>query len=217
MNRRMMMAVKTGGHAPRLPSEYQEVEWIRLTGENRILLGKISFNGNAVIRCRYYRENQAGDEQALVMATTGNTCFEVGFSSTKNRIFAYSANGTSASIIDPVVNQNWVELEVVYSATEPTKKITLTANGTTKTASGSGANTTGSNADIALFNTPKGTALTCYARIAYMQIISNGIETFNLIPCYRKSDGKISVYDLVSKTFFTPYDWSKLSKGADVI
>ena len=218
MNRRMMMAVKTGGHAPRLPSEYQEVEWIRPTSDNRILLGHISFNGNAIFRCRYYKENQASSEQALVMATTatGSTMFEVGFSSTRNRLFAYSFGGTSAQIIDPLVNQNWVDLEAVYSTTEPTKKLTLTANGTTKTANGSGANKTGTNFPVALFNGPSGLGLTCYARLAYMQIILNGIETFNLIPCYRKSDGKISVYDIVTETFFTPYDWDELSKGADV-
>lgn len=214
MNRRMMMA-KTKA-ASRLPSEYQEVEWIRPNADNRILLGHISFNGNAIIRCRYYKENQAGSEQALVMASAVNTSFEVGFSSTRNRLFAYSYGGTSAQIIDPLVNQNWVDLEAVYSTTEPTKKLTLTANGTTKTANGSGANTPSTNVPVALFNTPNGLGLTCYARLAYMKIFLDGNEKYNLIPCYQKADGKISMYDLVSKTFFTPYSWVNFSKGADV-
>ena len=218
MNRRMMMAVKTGGHAPRLPSEYQEVEWISPTGENRITLSPIAFNGNAIIRCRYWKDNQALSEQALIMASNGsnNTCFEIGFSSTANRIFAYSTGGTSAFITDSMIYRNWVDLEAVYSTSTPTKALSVTANGTTKNATGAGANNTSSNVNIALFNNPNVFALTCYAKLAYAQIISDGVETFYLVPCYQKSDNRIGVYDLISKSFFGSHDSTMMSKGADV-
>lgn len=218
MTRRRMMAVKTGGHAPRLPSEYQEVEWISPTGMNRIALPNVAFNGNAIIRCRYWMENQASSEQALIMARSGgnNTCFEIGFSSTANRIFAYSTGGTSALITDSMIYRNWVDLEAVYSTSTPTKALSVTANGTTKTATGAGVNQTGSNVRIALFSNPEVYALPCYAKLAYAQIILYGVETFYLVPCYRKSDNLIGVYDLISKSFYGSYDSTMMSKGADV-
>lgn len=217
MNRRMMMAVKTGGHAPRLPSEYQEVEWISPTGINRLDLPNIAFNGNAIIRCRYWKDNQASSEEALIMASVGNnnTCFEIGFSSTTNRMFAFSTGGTSASIIDSMIYRNWVDLEAVYSTSTPTKALSVTANGTTKTATGTGANATNSNAGISLFNRPDNLALNCYAKLAYAQIILDGVETFYLVPCYRKSDNRIGVYDLISKSFYASVS-TMMSKGADV-
>lgn len=216
MNRRTMMAalVQTG---PRLPSEYQEVEWISPTGSNRIALPNVAINGNSVFRCRYWKDNQASSEQALIMATGGgNTCFEIGFSSTANRVFAFSTGGTSASIIDAMIYRNWVDLEAVYSTSSPTKALSVTANGTTKTATGAGANKTYSNAKISLFNNPDNFGLICYAKLAYAQIILDGVETFYLVPCYRKSDNRIGVYDLISKSYYGPYDGSMMSKGADV-
>lgn len=217
MNRRMMMAalVQTG---PRLPSEYQEVEWISPTGSNRIALPNVAFNGNAIIRCRYWKDDQASSEQALIMSVGGGyTCFEIGFSSTANRLFAYSAGGTSALITDSMIYRNLVNLEAVYSTSTPTKALSVTANGTTKTATGAGANNTYSNATIALFNNPATGGLPCYAKLAYAQIILDGVETFYLVPCYRKSDNRIGVYDLISKSFYGPDNGSMMSKGADVI
>lgn len=216
MNRRRMMAalVQTG---QRLPSEYQEVEWISPTGVNRIDLSRIAFNGNAIIRCRYWMENQASSEQALIMASSyRSTCFEIGFSSIANRLFAFSAGGTSAVITDSMIYRNWVDLEAVYSTSTPTKALSVTANGTTKTATGAGANNTDSNAKIALFNSPNSFSLLCYAKLAYVQIILDGVETLYLVPCYRKSDNLIGVYDLISKSFYGSYDSTMMSKGADV-
>lgn len=217
MTRRRMMAVKTGGHAPRLPSEYQEVEWISPTGMTRIALPNVAFNGNAIIRCRYWMENQASSEQALIMARNYNTtCFEIGFSSIANRLFSFSTGGTSAVITDSMIYRNWVDLEAVYSTSTPTKALSVTANGTTKSATGSGANATSRNANIALFDNPDVFALTCYAKLAYAQIILDGVETFYLVPCYRKSDNGIGVYDLISRSFYGSYDSTMMSKGADV-
>lgn len=43
-----------------------------------------------------------------------------------------------------------------------------------------------------------------------------GADIFELIPCYRKSDGVIGMYDLISKTFFTNAGSGSFTKGADV-
>lgn len=44
----------------------------------------------------------------------------------------------------------------------------------------------------------------------------SGQEIINLVPCYRKSDGEIGMYDLVSKTFYTNQGTGTFTKGEDV-
>lgn len=53
-------------------------------------------------------------------------------------------------------------------------------------------------------------------RIYYVKIFANGDEVLNLIPCYRKSNGEIGMYDTTSKTFFTNAGTGTFAKGADV-
>ena len=50
----------------------------------------------------------------------------------------------------------------------------------------------------------------------YAKASDNGVPKFDMIPCYRKSDGVIGMYDVVSKTFFTNAGSGSFTKGADV-
>lgn len=50
----------------------------------------------------------------------------------------------------------------------------------------------------------------------YAKANESGVPKFEMIPCYRKSDGVIGAYDLVSKTFFTNAGTGNFTKGADV-
>lgn len=50
----------------------------------------------------------------------------------------------------------------------------------------------------------------------YARAIVNGSYAFEMIPCYRKSDGVIGMYDVVSKTFFTNAGGSSFEKGPNV-
>jgi hypothetical protein len=45
---------------------------------------------------------------------------------------------------------------------------------------------------------------------------SNGDFTHNYIPCYRKSDGEIGVYDTETGTFYTNSGTGTLVKGGNV-
>lgn len=51
----------------------------------------------------------------------------------------------------------------------------------------------------------------------YFLVISDGnTPMFNLLPCYRKSDGIIGMYDTISNTFFTNTGTGTFTKGADI-
>lgn len=45
---------------------------------------------------------------------------------------------------------------------------------------------------------------------------TTGNDVFNPIPCYRKSDNAIGMYDIISKTFFTSEGTASFTKGPDV-
>ena len=54
------------------------------------------------------------------------------------------------------------------------------------------------------------------ARIYKLTFTPNGTKEADFVPCYRKSDGEIGLYDTVSKTFFTNQGTGTFLKGADV-
>lgn len=46
---------------------------------------------------------------------------------------------------------------------------------------------------------------------------TTGNDVFNPVPCYRRADGVIGMYDTVSKTFFTNQGTGSFTKGEDII
>ena len=44
----------------------------------------------------------------------------------------------------------------------------------------------------------------------------NDIVTREFIPCYRKQDGEIGLYDLINNQFYSNDGTGQFSKGADV-
>lgn len=71
------------------------------------------------------------------------------------------------------------------------------------------------NKNVFLFGTSVNTRPT-WARIYSLQIIENGSLVRDFVPCYRKADNEIGMFDLVSNTFFTNAGTGTFTKGADV-
>lgn len=53
-------------------------------------------------------------------------------------------------------------------------------------------------------------------RLYYFYFNQDGTDVFNMVPCYRKSDNEIGMYDLVSKTFYANAGTGAFTKGSDV-
>lgn len=53
-------------------------------------------------------------------------------------------------------------------------------------------------------------------RVYWCRFYENGVAQVDLVPCYRKSDNEIGMYDLVSNTFLTNSGSGSFNKGADV-
>lgn len=215
MSRRLMLRNASGGGGI-LPPEYQQVEWIGSISGSYITLPDMNFTQNSVVKCLFRKTTAANSEEALFSAQGTKTCIEIGFLK-GNKIFAYSANGTSSTITDSLIYNDWVDYTAVYQSTAPTKKATAIINGTTINGNdGSGVNATGS-ARCALFgirSSPSIISTFCVAQLASLVLVLEGVLTLNLIPCYRKSDNIIGMYNTVSQTFFA--GTGTFTKGADV-
>ena len=53
-------------------------------------------------------------------------------------------------------------------------------------------------------------------KIKEFNITNNNITKLDLVPCYRKSDNEIGLYDLVNNQFYTNQGSGTFLKGADV-
>lgn len=54
-------------------------------------------------------------------------------------------------------------------------------------------------------------------RIYYCKIFEDGILVRRFVPCYRKSNGEIGMYDLVNNVFYTNKGSGTFTKGSDVV
>ena len=53
-------------------------------------------------------------------------------------------------------------------------------------------------------------------RLYGFTLTDNGVDRMNLVPCYRKQDGEIGMYDLVNGVFYTNSGSGTFIKGEDV-
>lgn len=196
---------KSVADSSRLPSEYQEVEWIAAEGENnyqKIRTG-ITPSGTAYITLRVMPLS------LLVRATTFIYC---GFGTSRGTWigkpynfgkvgFANETNGYFSQLITSNV------YDILVSFAPPNGTTTAECNGETITRNNVGARET--------FNIFSTGSFASQCRI-YSVEYSDDNTSAKFIPCYRKSDGVIGVYEINSKTFLSNSGSGTLTKGADV-
>lgn len=193
-----------------LPSVYQAVEWIGARG-TQYLKTKVSASSNVDLYVEF-------------MPVTGNTGDNVLFG---------SANGTSAMYWCDIysntvywryattVSGNLVILSWNAWHTTNTIKNVIYIDGTIKLTVPNNPFAVPEPYDkfwIFALNR-SGTPLICKGiNIRKFTLTDNTTnkELFNGIPCYRKSDGVIGMYDLVSEQFLTNQGTGTFTKGADI-
>lgn len=218
MNRRMMMTVKTGGYAPRLPSAYQEVEYIANSSTAFINTGYTLTSNNARFKGAFYKAAKPSSEEFVTGSYGGGkTATELGLSSTSGRIFAYS---TSSAGINDYANLygNKVYFDAVFQTASPAKTLTISTDGSSETtATATGANTTITGSVILMFaGHPTQSQLKFTGRLYFLEVYDNNVLVHSFVPCYRKSDNKVGMYDMITNEFHTSYTSSSFEKGADV-
>ena len=203
----------------KLPTEYQEVEWIWRNGNNYIdtwWIPKISTNFEVQI---WYKISTSWQRYWIISNYNDTSwCLSVevnnGSSVTNNKVRLfyrassdynlYSSNTMNASSFNDIkITSNW----------SWTLGIDLNWTSTTWTTSWSYAN---ASAYLFIDRQLRWTTFSNNSFISYCKIYENWTLVRNFIPCYRKSDSVIGLYDLVNNQFYTNSWTGTFSKWSDV-
>lgn len=196
-----------------LPDEYQKVEYIESTGTQYIDTGVTLGTNDFTILFNFEQTKRTSGEQPITSIWTSDynywNLFIRSVSSDKIVLDVYTSahhmlstevNLNEKYDVSLIKNDNLWELKQKDSTitwTYSSSKI----NNTTLKLFKRGDLSTGHSTHIKMYS--------------FKMTISN-TRTLNLIPCYRKSDGEIGMYDTVSKQFFTNQGTDTFLKGADV-
>lgn len=215
MNRRTMMTLAKG-EEPLLPSEYQQVEWIQTNNACRIDSG-VAFD----------RTKDFCLEAIALIPDMANTAY-AGWNA--GGIFGAAAHGywydgsTTSGLVVSTTKKTKVE-QVIYAG--------VNSNTVTKYTYVSDASVTQSFTRthqniinrLALINYPlfaisKAPPDWDYTngrmRLYEIKLGFDGVFETHLIPCYRKSDNTIGMYDIIKKSFRPNLGAGTFTKGADV-
>lgn len=196
----------------RLPYEYQEVEWIEGDSTNFYLNTGVKMD----LTKETYVEGKflipAGGNRRYIFGSysgTYNVNIEI---RTDNRLRLYM--GADRSVSADSISINTPEIS------------TFSYNPFTNTATTTYGQIIASDVydykgehpnNVSLFtDTRKSDSPFTGIRVYYYKHIENGNEKCHLIPCYRKSDNVIGMYDLVSKSFKINELTGTFTKGNDV-
>lgn len=182
----------------RLPSGFQEVEYIQSTGTQYIDTGIKATNATRF--------------KIDVEITAYDTYIFGAWNDWQVSMFTiYSANSSSSAI---GYGANWVGS---ITGLTTGNKITISIdNGVVKynnEIKGSYPDTFTSANNIILCGTNASGTPTAFSKI---KIYSLEIDGHNFIPCYRKSDNEVGLYDIVNNQFYTNAGSGTFLKGANV-
>ena len=181
-------SIPSGG----LPSEYQEVDYIESTGTQYIDTGYIA-TANTNVELDMYVDGNTPQYYCGFGAYASGVSFQLMLKSGSNFTYYCASNPATMSAVYNTRNRfvtNNRQAEWVSSS------------------SSAYCNNTGSHAtslSLGLFAGHEaggflaGTLMRCYN----FKIYERNELVMNLVPCYRKSDNKIGMYDFVTDTFFT--------------
>lgn len=200
--RTLIAAVKKG----RLPSEYQEVEYLESIGTQYINTN-FKPNNNTTVKtiAKFNNVLRNGALFGTRTAYNSDDFYSFVIVGNENNFRTDFYNNVKVSVA-----KGTQELEIVKN-----KNVTV-VNGT-ETINDYGIFDCNYNLFIFAMNNGGNTnGWLALARIYYLQIINNGSLVRNFIPCYRKSDSVAGMYDLVNNVFYTNAGTGSFIVGADV-
>ena len=195
---------------PRLPSAYQEVAYIQSTGTQYIDTGVLPSSNTNIIMDYEYISGQSGKYIPLACEriTVGANMFGIWINDrTKEIAINYGTIDTAA-----------------ISGTNGAGRHTYSNDGNKwyldgnliKTISTSSFSSTGSFFIFALNAGTEIQTRDCTAKLYSFTAYQNSNLIRKLVPCYRKSDNAIGLYDLVNNVFYTNVGTGAFLMGAEV-
>jgi len=204
LERRRALMEQSRASSGRLPSAYQEVEWIKSSSRAYLYPGVTpKINPRIVTDVLPVVESNA---RRTLFGFDNSTNPKFGLSNymwkASNVTFSYGSSNSEHVVAALKQGTNWVHIDMSNA---------LIINGTTiKTFSQ--ADFSGNTSQIRLFKSIGYDGIYSYKTI---EIYDGAEKLRELVPCYRKSDTKIGLYDLITRTFYAGQ--GTFTKGADVI
>ena len=200
-----------------LPSEYQQVEYIESTGTQYIDTGYINTDDYKPYKVEVMFQYTDITKKGFVFGTVQDTSnfnpltFGIDISNNAWLFGHYGTSGTSIRF--GVIDTNKHKIEYVFK--EGIYLDNVLVDSTVEQASTS----SNSSKKIALFGRIKDNTIELipYLKMYYCKFYEeNGVLVRNFIPCYRKSDNVIGMYDTVNDVFYTNAGTGTFKKGNDL-
>ena len=200
-------------HSQRLPIEYQEVEYIETDG-NCYIDTNVTCNNNSKIKAGFRTAATLPTDKSTCVFFAGSSSNSMGFAITSSMINGkyrvirqgtYDSSGKLSTQTNYVVyfdkEKIYLDNNLIYTSTNTSFTLPYTMP---LLAQYYGNNTT------AVSYASNGT------RLYFAQIWNNDTLIRDFIPCYRKSDEVIGLYDLIGNTFYTNSGSGTFNKGLNV-
>ena len=196
-----------------LPDEYQRVEHIEGTGTQFINTG-------------YHLSRGVYSFYADLTATGGGgSCFGVRDAATPNGgTFLVAVDG-SASKFRLLAERTWKNLNYtisfdhfysIYARLDDSRQSLTVDSHTVNTSQTINWETLSGMPLYVLGCNYNGNLTRGFGKVRRFRTVKDGKTVIDLIPCYRKSDGEIGMFDIASQTFYTNAGTGEFQKGADV-
>lgn len=184
-----------------LPNEYQQVEYIESSGTQWIETNYVVNNNSKIQLDMMFGSNASSAYTGIynVLAV--------------RRDYGYLGTG-------------WLQLSTAFNQNQRYSNVVLAIENGNGYISNNGVTLTSSTIDVSsntqtfpLLATKQNNSITRYqnGRIYSCRIFDNSNLVREFIPCYRKSDNVIGMYDLVNKSFYTNAGSGTFLKGIDVV
>lgn len=185
----------------RLPKEYQEVEYIQSSGTQYIDTGLSAQSDNVVYECAWTETTL--ESNASIFGSTNKSSSTAKWSAVLYHPSAGSVYlATAAS--DGLCKTSGIVANIKNTAivTVNNGTIHFSLNGSSISASYSGSIVNGVNIGLFADLTSSGIQEYCmYTRMYYWKMWDGGVLVADFVPCYRKSDNAVGMYDIVNKEF----------------
>lgn len=195
----------TAGPSTTLPDGYKELEYVESTGTQYIDTG-IAGNITAILDVQGTRTDDSNSNVVIGCHSPVSNWF--GRYTTYNRWALATEAGTYFDI--PYTNRITVTLNFASDGA------TAIIDGVEKTRIGQTVVRNSNYWLMACNRINEGDHFYAYCKLYSCRIIKDGAVVRNFVPCIRKSDGKVGLYDLVTDTFFVNQGTGEFIAGPTV-
>lgn len=198
-----------------LPDEYQQVEYIEATGTQYFSIPYIANqNTNSKGTFQITDIKKANFLFGARVSATAIGCYGLNWGGGTPYKYYNTYYGNSN---DGMTNTNIDDQKHTFEKIRNSLYIDGTLIHTRKDTDGTIDFETPNDMVIFACNTKGTIGLQTYSRLSDLSFNEGAEDLFNLIACYRKSDGEIGMYDIVNKVFYTNQGTGEFLKGNDII